>query len=418
MQAIVPVASWASVWSTRSAISCPGTSSPRSRCSSRIVRAREAIPESIPKPSPQRCQTPQHNRHGRSTTPAYGRFLGVRHCDGSVTQERADALDRVEVAALAEHSDRPAVRQRLVHCEVEAVRALLQRGAIERTRARLGGEAPAGGALPGAPVGSLLEEQHLDPLVRSRLQRLRPARGGPAVSTCLLAPALGDRFFLLGTPALEQRLDRLQELCGTGVRLSRGPADDGVPRLFRQSFLELRARLLGTHNHKPGLALLPHLPVEQHRDVSQVVLNQLLDVPLVARLRPAALIVAARLLVEPLLQLFEPAVPQPVEVPALAPDKGDEHALARADQRHERSEIKRARDLGYVRNAVAERQRPPEPVDPGGEDRKSVRSLAAELGVEEGAQPFQVRVQPPLLVMRQLTAPRPLLNLVESGIDA
>src|SRR5436309_13595371 len=43
MQAIVPVASWASVWSTRRPISCPGTSSPRSRWSSRIVRAREAI---------------------------------------------------------------------------------------------------------------------------------------------------------------------------------------------------------------------------------------------------------------------------------------------------------------------------------------------------------------------------------------
>lgn len=52
MQAIVPVASCARVWSTRSAISCPGMSSPRSRCSSRIVRASEAIAQSIPERDP------------------------------------------------------------------------------------------------------------------------------------------------------------------------------------------------------------------------------------------------------------------------------------------------------------------------------------------------------------------------------
>src|SRR5215210_601573 len=44
MSAIVPVASWASVWSTRSAISAPGRSSPRTRCSSRIAWASEVIP--------------------------------------------------------------------------------------------------------------------------------------------------------------------------------------------------------------------------------------------------------------------------------------------------------------------------------------------------------------------------------------
>src|SRR5919197_4547295 len=52
MHAIVPVASWASVWSTRSAISWPGTSSPRSRCSSRIVRASEAIASRLFKRDP------------------------------------------------------------------------------------------------------------------------------------------------------------------------------------------------------------------------------------------------------------------------------------------------------------------------------------------------------------------------------
>ena len=36
MQAIVPVASWSSVWSIRRAISSPGSSRPETRWSSRI----------------------------------------------------------------------------------------------------------------------------------------------------------------------------------------------------------------------------------------------------------------------------------------------------------------------------------------------------------------------------------------------
>src|SRR5436309_6205144 len=49
---MVPVASWASAWSTRSAISWPGTTSPRSRCSSRIVRASDAIASSLVRSQP------------------------------------------------------------------------------------------------------------------------------------------------------------------------------------------------------------------------------------------------------------------------------------------------------------------------------------------------------------------------------
>src|SRR5215210_8148764 len=40
MNAIVPVASWSSVWSTRSAIGRPGSSSPSTRCSRSICRVR------------------------------------------------------------------------------------------------------------------------------------------------------------------------------------------------------------------------------------------------------------------------------------------------------------------------------------------------------------------------------------------
>src|SRR3954453_11079213 len=42
MQAIVPVASWSSVWSTLSAIGSPAFRSPSTRCSSRVLRVRLA----------------------------------------------------------------------------------------------------------------------------------------------------------------------------------------------------------------------------------------------------------------------------------------------------------------------------------------------------------------------------------------
>src|SRR5204863_2083045 len=140
MQAIVPVASWASVWSTRSAISCPGTRSPRSRCSSRIVRASEAIAQSIPE----------------SASPA----------GASITQERADALARFEVLAPAKRTHRATVVEGLVHGEVDPVLALLHRRSVERALPCFGRQAAALGALPGRVVDALLDEQKLDATVR------------------------------------------------------------------------------------------------------------------------------------------------------------------------------------------------------------------------------------------------------------
>src|SRR5205823_1139855 len=212
MHAIVPVASCARVWSTRSAISWPGTSSPRSRCSSRIVRASEAITQSIPEPPPDaqarfRCQTPPRNRHALSTTPAQRQRVRCqrqrvrcqtparKRADTStkarlIAEHRADALDRVEVLAAAERPDGAAVGEGLVHDEVEAVTALLHPRPVQWTGAVRRAEAPAGRALPDMPVDPVLEEQQLDPSVGGGFERLPPARGGAAVATGSLAPAL------------------------------------------------------------------------------------------------------------------------------------------------------------------------------------------------------------------------------------
>src|SRR5918998_1564164 len=103
MHAIVPVASWARVWSTGRATSVPGTSSPRTRCSSRIVRASEAMPR-------------------------------------SVSQERADPLGGVERFARPHGPDPAAVGKRLVDREVQPLLALLHLRAVERALARRGGD--------------------------------------------------------------------------------------------------------------------------------------------------------------------------------------------------------------------------------------------------------------------------------------
>ncbi len=64
-----------------------------------------------------------------SARPSRGRRRGSRARRGlagaqaSVAQERADALEGLEVVVVADRPDVPAVRQRLVHDEVEAVRA-------------------------------------------------------------------------------------------------------------------------------------------------------------------------------------------------------------------------------------------------------------------------------------------------------
>jgi hypothetical protein len=61
-----------------------------------------------------------------------------------------------------------------------------------------------------------------------------------------------------------------------------------------------------------------------------MVVDELVDVPLEARLRPPALVVAPGRLVRLLDELLEAPRAEPVDVAALAPDEDDERALAAA----------------------------------------------------------------------------------------
>src|SRR6266516_5631054 len=214
---------------------------------------------------------------------------------------------------------------RLVLREVEPVAALLHLGPVQRTVPGLGSDTTASRALPGPVVGPVAEEQQLDAPVRSRLERLRPAGSRAAVAPRRLTPALDRGRLLLGSPALEQRLDGPQQLRWIRVRLGGSPADDRLLDLARELLLELGARLLAGHDNHARPPQPTHRPLQRRRHVFEVILDELFDVPLVARLRPAALVVPPVLLVELVRQLLEPAAAQPVEIPPLAPHERDEH---------------------------------------------------------------------------------------------
>src|SRR5919109_1368983 len=179
--AIVPVASCASVWSTRSAISVPGTRSPRTRWSSRIVRARDGTP--------------------------------------SVSQERADALDGLEVMVMAHGPDRPTVDERLVHGEVEAVVRPLHARAVERALAVLDGDSPAARTARGCVAGAFLEEEQVDAPVRGGLERLLPAGRRAPVPSRFLSPALERTRLLLGAPVLEHGRRKREQFGSLRMRL-------------------------------------------------------------------------------------------------------------------------------------------------------------------------------------------------------
>ena len=117
-----------------------------------------------------------------------------------------------------------------------------------------------------------------------------------------------------------------------------------------------------------------------------MILDELLDVPLVARLRPAALVVAARLLVEQLLEFLQPPVRQAIEVAALPADGRNDHAVAAADEGHQRGEVERLADLDEIGHALAQGQRHPESIEPCAKESKPVGAVATELRLEVVAQ--------------------------------
>src|SRR4051812_9072986 len=129
--------------------------------------------------------------------------------------------------------------------------------------------------------------------------------------------------------------------------------------------------------------------------------DDLVDVALVARLRPPALRVLVRRLLELVLDLLEPSAAQPVELAALAADDGDERALAAAEQPEQRREVQRFREPNVVGDGTRQRQRQPQVVELRAEDRVRAHAAAVEVEREVLLDPLDVGVERLLLLARE-----------------
>src|SRR5688500_1696989 len=105
---------------------------------------------------------------------------------------------------------------------------------------------------------------------------------------------------------------------------------------------ELRARLLRADDDHLGALQPPHDSVELRGDVLQVLCDELLDVARVTRLRPAALIVPARLVLGTVDDLHEPPGAKAKDLPALAADERDDRAVVAAHELGERRQVEAA----------------------------------------------------------------------------
>src|SRR5436190_3442128 len=148
-----------------------------------------------------------------------------------------------------------------------------------------------------------------------------------------------------------------------------------------------------------------------------MLLDELLDVALIARLRPAALIVATRLLIELVDDLLEAPGSQPVDLALFASDNGDDRPVATRDEGNERREVEVAAHANTFGDGLREQQRAPVVVEGGGEDGKPVRAVTLELVVEPPSDALEVRLQPEAPLVREI-GPVDLLGLVQDGIHS
>ena len=126
-----------------------------------------------------------------------------------------------------------------------------------------------------------------------------------------------------------------------------------------------------------------------------MLVHELLDVPLVARLRPAALVVPPGRVLGAVDDLLELSGAQPEQLTALAPDDRDDRAVPAPDERHERREVELAPDAHLVGDRLGQREHAPDVVEAGDEDREPLGPVARELVLEVVGDPLEVGLQRP-----------------------
>src|SRR4051794_2807118 len=298
--------------------------------------------------------------------------------------------------------DRPdgaTVGHGLVHREVEPVVAPLGLRAIERALAAASRDPAAGGTLPRFVLRPVLVEEHVDPGVGGRLERLGPPGRRALAATRALAPALDQSRLLGGARLLEDRARQLEQVLSRRVRLGGRPPDDGVLRLGGEHLLELRPRFLGRDDDQLRRGHPPDAAVDVLRHLLQVLRDELLDMALEARLRPPALVVPAGHLVAPVDDLVEASGPEPEELAPLAADDCDERPIAAPDQRHERRKMELPADPDAVRHRLDQGAGLPHVVEARGKEREPVRPVAIELVREPLADPLEIALERDALVV-------------------
>ena len=206
----------------------------------------------------------------------------------------------------------------------------------------------------------------------------------------------------LGAPVLEERLHDLGQLRLGRMSVGARPADHGLFELGREHVRELRPRLVPRDDDDPRPAEPAEDAVELPGDGLVVLEVQVLDVALVARLRPAALVMLARRLLGAVRDLRELAAPQREHASLLAADDGDDCAVAAADQRHERAEQEVIRDSSRVCDLPGKREHAPDVVRACSEDREAMRAVPVELLAEVATEPVEVGLQPRFGLVREI----------------
>ena len=225
------------------------------------------------------------------------------------------------------------------------------------------------------------EEQRRDLSVGCGGERRDPPGGAAALlAPDRLAPLLEELPLALDPCPLEQRAHHLEQLAGRRVRLGlRSPATAAFasPESSSQNSATVSSVPTSTSGCAPTLAQLPLDPLG---DVPQMLLDEVLDVALEARLRPAALVVAPRQprrTAPPPARAGRPAARArapargrrtPTSAPSCRPTSGASGATLSSSPT-DASSSTRLRQLDDA----------PQPVRPVGEERERARAVALEL---------------------------------------
>ena len=264
---------------------------------------------------------PIERRRSRRRRRARGRASGAAELAGA-TSTRPSAARSAAARRCPRAGRGPGARGRAARCRrgrasggargrARVVRLELR--PVERARAALGAARPHCGHCHAAaerPPGR----------AGPRHGRRRPPRGsapaadGAAVAAELLAPALELRRSPPGPARSSTGLDDLEQVGRRRVRLGGRPAGQGLARAScDEQCPRTPARSPPGRRSRPPRRGRRDLPVDLVGDVAQVLGRELVDVALEARLRPAALVVPARLLLAQVGGRLRAGRPQAVE---------------------------------------------------------------------------------------------------------